>query len=606
MCGIAGFIGAAELPAARVQRTLALMRNRGPDHQDFVHFAEADRHVYLLHSRLSIIDLADRANQPFTVGASTLVYNGEIYNYRELRARLSDVAWQTSSDTEVLLQYYRRQGARCVEQFEGMWAFALYDGARRELLLSRDRFGEKPLYYWQRPEGLYFGSELKFLWALADARPPVNTHHLRRYLVNGYRALFKTGDLYYQQVQRLPQATTATVDAAGRLTLQRYWQPVIAEQPLSLAAAIAGFKERFLRSVELRLRADVPLAFCLSGGVDSTSIVCTAARVFGYRVATFSLVDSDERYNERPNMQATVAALGCDHLFLEVTPTGQLDRLRRLIAYHDGPLVTISYLIHSMISEAVAQRGFRVVCSGTAADELVTGYYDHFLLHLREMRHHPAYAQRRREWETHILPVVRNPCLRNPDLFQANPDFADHLYLDCAAFSSYLTAPFAEPYTKEEYTPNRLRNQMLNELFHDVIPPILHEDDLNSMMVSLENRSPFLDRELMEFAFSIPTEHLIVDGYAKYVLRQAMAGIVPDQVRLDRQKKGFNASINSVVDFADPATQQWILADSPVYELVHRAAIQRLLAGPRPLSNSFSKFFFSFLNAKLFLEQSAS
>ena len=603
MCGVAGFIGTETISDDRVQVALHAMRNRGPDHKDWVEFHNENHHVYLLHSRLNIIDLHEQANQPFVLDNHVLLFNGEIYNYKELREQLPDTNWKTNSDTEVLLHYYLKYGENCVDHFEGMWAFAIYDKQTKRLLLSRDRFGEKPLYVWERPEGVYFASETRFLWAMAGHRSPVNYRHIFRYLVNGYKSLYKTDEEFYEDIRALPYASLATIGFDGLVRVSRYWEPGVCDvENMSMQEAVAGFREHLLLSIKLRLRADVPLAFCLSGGVDSGTIASIAAKEFNYDVATFSLIDRDERYNEYDNIKAVIDELQCQHTIINLESDGMLDRLKKLVAYHDCPVSTISYLIHSMLSEAISEQGFHVVCSGTGADELVTGYYDHFNLHLYEMREHQNFERWQADWERYIRPVVRNPYLQNPMLYFDNPSFRDHVYLNNDVFRRFLNTGFDEEFTEETYDGSILRNRMLNELFHESIPVILHEDDLNSMMYSVENRSPYLDRKLFEFACSIPHEHLVRDGYAKYVLREAVKGILPEQVRLDRRKKGFNASIHSIVDFDDAETRAWLLSDSSVFDLVIREKVSELFDHPRPFSNSESKFLFNFINVRMFLE----
>ena len=197
---------------------------------------------------------------------------------------------------------------------------------------------------------------------------------------------------------------------------------------------------------------------------------------------------------------------------------------------------------------------------------------------------------------------MRNPHLQNPDLFVDNPDFRDHIFMDADGFSDYLTAPWSEAFAEEKYTDHLLRNRMLNELFHEATPVILHEDDLNAMYFSVENRSPFLDRNLFEFCNSIPTRHLVRDGRAKAVLRDALAGIGPDAVMQNRRKVGFNAPIYSYLDVNNPAVRAELLRDSPVFDVIRRDRIENLLR-KADLPNSESKFVFYFLNCKLFLEE---
>lgn len=604
MCGIAGYIGRKQIAQTRIEETLRLMRNRGPDHRDYQSFLDGGTNIYLLHSRLAIIDLEERSNQPFTIGNATIIFNGEIYNYIELREELrkSGVTFKTKSDTEVLLQSYLMYGEDCVQRFEGMWSFAIYDSNSGVLFLSRDRFGEKPLYLCPGSDGTYFGSEVKFIRAMRGEGLSINHRHLLRYMVNGYKSLYKTEETFFEGIKELPLATNLTIDADLNEREQRYWTPLYRPVERTPRQSVEEFKDHLLESIKIRLRADVPIAFCLSGGIDSSSLVSIAAKSFNYDVATFSIIDSDERYNERDNIQETLNDLNCKHTLIDVPRTGFFQRLADLIAYHDTPVSTISYYVHSLLSESISKQGFRVVCSGTGADELVTGYYDHFNLYLYEMRNranHPMYLQ---EWKQNILRYVRNPYLKDPNLYFRDQGFRDHIFLDSELFSTYLKPEFHEAFSETTYCESLLRNRMMNEMFHESTRVILHEDDLNSMRYSVENRSPYLDRRLFEFSYSIPTEHLIQNGYGKYILREAVKGIVNEKVRTDPKKVGFNASINSLVDFSNRRNRDYLLADSRIFEFVRRERIEQLIS-KRAMSNSYSKFIFSFINAKIFLEQ---
>jgi len=606
MCGIAGYIGKRPPAERALVSTLELMRKRGPDHRDSVTLTtRTDARVCLLHSRLSIIDLDPRSNQPFTVGKATIVYNGEIYNYLELRADLvkRGVELRTESDTEVLLHYYRIYGRDCVKHFEGMWAFAIWDAEQDTLFLSRDRFAEKPLYYLETTDGFYFGSETRFLRSLAETGLSVNRDHLLRHMSHGYKALYKTGETYFERVGELRYAESMIIDPDLNRKVIRYWKPAVdVDETMSLEDAIAGSRERLLDSVRLRLRSDVPLAFCLSGGVDSAAVVSIAAKEFNCSVTSFSIIDEDERYNEEDNILATVRDTGCEHRLLAIPQGGGLDRLRDLIQYHDAPIATLSYYVHSLISESVHREGFKVSFSGTAADELFTGYYDHFVLHLNEMRNRDDYrSSYLQPWQENIGKFIRNELLKDPDLYHRDPTFRDHVFDASDEIADYLRTGFREDYSEAQFCDNLLRNRMLNELFHEATPVILHEDDLNSMRYSVENRSPYLDTGLMRFAYSIPARHLIRDGYGKYVLREALDGILNDQVRLDRRKKGFNASINSMLNLKDPAVRDEVLSRSEIFDIVDRSEFSKLLDLDH-IPNHLSKFIFNVINAKMFLD----
>lgn len=607
MCGIAGYIGRKPLEQGRIAAALASMEQRGPDANGAVRIDSGAGEVVLLHSRLSIIDLDPRSNQPYQDGPVQLAFNGEIYNYVELREELKTLghAFHTTSDTEVLAKAYLQWGSACTERFEGMWAFALYDNRVHQLLLSRDRFAEKPLYVYHTAEGTYFASEVKAIVGLCGHTPEVNEEHLLRYVVNGHKSLYKTPQTFFKGVGEVPFAHNAVItpDAPGQLKATAYWTPQLSEQPnMTEQEAIEGTRERLIESVKLRMRSDVPLAFCLSGGVDSASLVSIAAKELGADVHTFSIIDKDARYDERDNIEATIADTGCQSTQIVLsTEDDNISRLESLVRYHDAPVATISYFVHSCLSEQIAKRGFKISISGTAADELLTGYYDHFVLHLHEVRNHPEFERFKAEWEQYPLQFVRHPDFRKFDLYFNNPGKRDHIYLNNDVFRSMLREDFHEPFTETKYCDSLLRNRMMNELFHEVVRVILHEDDLNSMKYSLENRSPFLDTQLFEWAYSIPSHLLINKGYNKYILREAVKGILNEQVRTAREKKGFNASINSIFDFSNPEHRAYFLDDSPIFQYFDKTRMEEVL-GRGEFPNSYKKFLFNFINAKIFLE----
>jgi|CXWL01.1.fsa_nt_gi asparagine synthase (glutamine-hydrolysing) len=611
MCGIAGYFGPAAPDEARVQACLALMKRRGPDQQAARRWRnQAGRESLFLFARLSIIDLDPRSSQPLGRDGDWIMLNGELYNYLERRTALAaaGAAFSTESDTEVLLRGLQREGVASLDAGEGMWAFALYRERDGSLLLSRDRFGEKPLYLYRDGRGgLYFGSEVKFIAALLGRWPGVNRNHLSRYLVNGYKALYKGAETFFEGVSELRPGHCLAIAADGAERLAPYWTPGGAiDESLSYEASVAGARERLVESVRLRLRADVPLAFCMSGGVDSNALIGIARRVFDYDVHGFTIMNTDARYEERDMVEAAVRDLKVRHTAIPVTTDDFLPRLRELVRYHDAPVYTITYYAQWMLQEAIAAAGYRISVSGTAADELFSGYYDHHLAYLYEVRGDAAlHARSSAAWQEHIQPIVRNPHLGNPDLFLGDPAFRDHIFLDAEEFSRYFREPWREAFAEQRYSADLLRNRMLNELFQEAVPVILHEDDLNAMYYSVENRSPFLDRRLFEFCSRIPTRHLINDGRAKAVLRDAMTGLAPAEVMQNRRKVGFNAPIHSFLDTRSPGIRAELLADSPVFDLLRRDRIEALL-DKSDLPNSESKFLFNFVNAKFFLEEFAS
>lgn len=588
------------------------MQRRGPDASgDLSIRTESGRHVLLLHSRLSIIDLDDRANQPYRAGNTYLSYNGEIYNYLELKRDLetSGIQFTTSSDTEVLARLLAQRGVTALSACEGMWSFAWFDGTSESLLLSRDRFGEKPLYLYQDGEDLYFGSEAKFIFALVGKPLPVNYNHLKRYLVNGYKSLYKKNETFFIGLRELSPGTYLQINGAGERNSHRYWSPAFNgfDESMTYERAVEETRARLIRSVELRLRADVPIAFCLSGGVDSNALIAVAKRELGHDVHGFTIMNTDSRYEERDMVEASVRELDLEHTAIPVDTKNFLANLRDLINYHDAPVYTITYYAQWRLMEAIKDAGYKVSVSGTAADELFSGYFDHHNAYLAEMKlHHPArHAEALADWQRVVSPLVRNPFLRDPDYFVNQPAGRDHIYLDAEIFSDMLVEPWREPFREESYSDSLLRNRMANELFHESVPVILHEDDLNAMYFSIENRSPYLDSSLYEWSGSIPTRHLIQDGKAKSVLRDAVRGLAPTEIIGNPRKVGFNAPLHSYLNTQSNSVRDELLEPGPVFDIVRRERIEEMLNLPE-LPNSRSKFLFNFVCAKSFLEEFAA
>jgi asparagine synthase (glutamine-hydrolysing) len=608
MCGIAGYIGFAPPPKERLESCFARMRHRGPDGRGEYSFNLADGRVLcLLHTRLAIIDRKVRSDQPLRDGKLVIANNGEIYNYIEIRAKLASLGetFATDGDTEVLAKAINRWGIGALDQCEGMWAFAAFDETSETLWLCRDRFGEKPLYLYKTDDGVYFGSEVKFIAHLLGHRLSLNHRHLRRFLAMGYRSVIRNDETFFLGLERMPTGSFLEFSSTEKFgKSQTYWRAEFRpRQDMSRDEAVVLVRESLMEAVGMRLRSDTPLAFCLSGGVDSNSLLAIASRIHGFDAHCFTIVNTDSRYEEAEMVNRTVTELGVRHTSIPLEKKGFLSRLRDLVMAHDAPVATLTFYLHSLLMRSMADDGYRVVISGTGADELFTGYYDHHLAFFREVRGDEKLHQMALEgWLKRVAPVITNPHLRDPGLFVNNPGFRDHLGGDNPEISSLLCQEWDEAFAEEDYCSDLLRNRMLNELRHETVPLYLHEEDLNAMAVSVENRAPFLDRRLCELCYTIPTRFMIKDGFAKSILRDAMRGIVPDPIVDNPRKVGFNAPILDLLDVEDEAVKAELLADSPLFEIIDRAALAKMLA-PAALPNSASKLLFSLVSVKFFLEK---
>ena len=604
MCGIAGSWNCAPPTDKQINLCLDTLQHRCPADKNYKLFkSNRGKNISLLFTWLEIIDLKKEASQPMEFEGLWLAFNGEIYNYKEIKTELQGLGakFKTDSDTEVLLKGIKLLGWSILDKLEGMWAFALYDENLGQLSLCRDRFGEKPLCFIKKSDGIVFSSEVGAIKALSGLNLTPNLTQIKRFLVNGYKSLYKTTDTFFEEVKDIAPRTLVHFKDDGSITSHNYWSPNIEiNEDLDFETAVKIAKEKLTRSVELRLRADVPLAFSLSGGVDSVALASLARRELGVDVHGFTIRNTDPRYEEWDLVQQVVKDLEISHTGVELTTHGFLENLEKMVVGRQHPVLTITYYVQSLLMQKIAQSGFKVVVGGTGADEIFSGYYDHHLFYISEL----DFSERElaiQKWSNKLKPFVQNPYLSDPTIFTNDPDFRKHIFLDSDIYSSYLMENWNEKFTEKKFHKSNLRNRMLNELFDEVIPVIMHEEDLNAMSYSIENRSPFLDRNLVDYAGSIPTKLLVRNGFAKAILRESVRGIAPDSVLDNPRKIGFNAPIENLIDFEDVSARSYLLSDSPIFEIVSREAVSDILQ-KRGLTNSESNFLFSVINCKIFLE----
>jgi asparagine synthase (glutamine-hydrolysing) len=605
MCGIAGRIGSSKFPVGAIEPVQRTLRHRGPDGERVLIEDFGTLELTMFFSRLAIVDLDVRSMQPVQFDESCLIFNGEIYNYPEIRTSLSLLGhrFQTDGDAEVLIHALREWGMDALCKLEGMWAFAWFDRRTKNVWLSRDRFGEKPLYWYRTPHEMLFASEVTTLKAISQAPLQINVTQIYRYLVNGYKALNKTSDTFYSGVSRLDPGSWMKIDSSMSIEIGRYWNLEFRpELEMTFDEAVKGTRTRLETALFRTLHADVPIAFCLSAGVDSNGLAFLAKRLGHTPVSAYTIQTHDRRYDESERVKQALEGSGFKHAFVEIKQESDLDGLRKQILGRAVPISTISYFLQSQLYKAMAKDGVKVALSGTAADEVFSGYFDHHLLYLASVQTDKDLLLASVDnWTRHIRPHVRNPFLSDAELFIHNPQFREHIYLEADTFSQNLLSRWSERFDERHFCSDFLRNRMMNELFFEATPVILNEDDSNAMAQSIENRSPYLDRQLVEFAYTIPTPLLIRDGYAKAILRAAVDDVVPKFITAEYHKVGFNATLTDVFDFENKDLCKEILADSEVFSLVSRDAVKSLL-NQKVLPNSSSKFLFNVLNVKLFLE----
>lgn len=614
MCGISGFLNFNNISNQfDDDGILKLMKNRGPDNSNYYR-EKIDRFcITLYHSRLTIIDNHNRSNQPFKYKNFILIYNGEIYNFKELKQELKESGYNfiTQSDTEVVIKAYDKWKEKCFSKFDGMWSLCIYDKEKKEIILSRDFFGEKPLYYFKNETKLIFGSEIKYILNIGKDIPninEINENQINLYLKQGYRFLNKRNKTFYKNIFSL---TPGTFLKFSKNSIEK--EPIeysskdffSKEIKISQQEALEETKRLLIESMKSRLISDFPIGFYLSGGIDSGSLVSIAAKILKQKVQCYSIIDKDIRYREEENIDIVTKDIDCKTKKINFPKKHDFfQKLREIISYHDGPISTLSYYTHSFIHEHVKKDNIKVLISGAGGDEIFSGYYDHYLMHLKEIKNKDEKNRHLLNWKKYILPFVRNKNLRNINLFK-NKKNRNYLNTELSESfrKKYLVDNSISRFEEKTYSRSLLKNRMLNEIFNESVPILCHEDDLNSMQHSIENRSPYLNKKLLNFTMSIPSKLLINNGYNKFLLRDSMKNILHDKVRLDRKKMGFNASINSLIDVKSNRLRDYLLRNKKIKDYININKFCNYLKKTKTINNNESKFIFNVINTSIFLEK---
>jgi len=572
--------------SAEIRHELVAMcdaiRHRGPDDEGQF-FAPG---VALGMRRLSVIDVMG-GQQPVTNESRSVhvVFNGEIYNYRELRRQLKrrGHSLTTHGDTETLVHLYEEDGDRLVHALRGMFAFAIWDAQRRRLLLARDRLGIKPLYYWKTPHGLAFGSELRSLLSLKNFPRQLDRRAMGYYLALGY---VPDPLSVFAGVSKLPPGHILTWDQERGVEVVRYWSPVrAAASNVDEREAVEELRRLLDDAVGCHLESDVPLGAFLSGGLDSSAVVAHMSRRLSRAVQTFSIGFDDDDFNEAPHAARVARALGTEHREAIVRPDADAV-IEAIVRGFDEPFGDSSALPTFLVSQ-LARQHVTVSLSGDGGDELFAGYtrypevVDHIEIRpllLRALLHRAAgsrphawpgrnrlLALTRTRWGRYATTVAVPPEMREGGV--ALPDVAAEI-----ASLDHLLDPWISDSNDREFATRMMLADISTYLPGDILTKV----DRMSMSVSLEARVPLLDHHLVEFALSLPAHLSLRDGRGKWLFRQAIADVVPSMV-LEQPKRGFAVPLGRWFRRELSYRVDALLrSDSAIYNYVDPSAVRRI------------------------------
>ncbi len=550
MCGIAGLIGLRPVNVATVSAMATSLAHRGPDDSGI--WTSPDRRVVLANRRLAIFDTSSAGHQPMVRGAHVVTFNGAIYNHLEIAHRLKEegVTFASRSDTEVLLAAYGRWGEDCVREFNGMFAFAIYDAERNRLFCARDRFGEKPFLYRTAIDHFIFASEYKALLTVGEQPITIDDGKLAAFLIDSSQGLDDGAATVFGGVAQLPPAHRLTLELNSMTTrVERYWDvaPNPALARLGDAEAQARFRELLTDSVRLRLRADVPQGSCLSGGLDSTSVVCIARELLGDDTPydTFTGRFAGSAADESPWAEIVTTAKHTRPHLADPSAAALADELSDFVWFNELPTGSASQYAQWCVFRLAKQSNVTVLLDGQGGDELLGGYEQYFRAYLASLdpsraesesaairARYPMALASTRERRARAVPMGLAYFVAGATGLGSDVRFGLASHLVSEKRDSRTPLPGAERF-------NPLAAALYRDLLHTNLTTLLRYGDRNSMAHAREVRLPFCDHRLAEFVLSLAPERLMGGAETKRLLRGALTGLIPESIRTRWSKQGF-------------------------------------------------------------------
>ena len=579
MCGIAGIYNLKrktenEKREEVIKKMTDSIAHRGPDDEGFF----IDENIALGHRRLSILDLSPAGHQPMFSPDSryAIVFNGEIYNYKEIadELKVKGYKFKSNSDTEVILASYEEWGEKCLEKFNGMWAFCIYDSKENSIFCARDRLGVKPFYYWKNEETFVFASEIKAILEYPGMERVPNDQMVYDYLLHSFSD--HTDQTFFKNIhQLLPghflkiQEARNKIQTEKEIEIHKYWDIPTRQAKISEEEAIKKLQEIFADSVNLRLRSDVAVGSCLSGGLDSSSIVVQVNELIkkdletgekrdleksiGEIQKTFSSVYKEKEFakaDEKEFIDEVIEKTKVKPYFTESDPSRLWKDLEKLTWHQDEPFGSTSIYAQYNVFGLAAENKVKVMLDGQGADEMLSGYLGTAGIYFAQLFSQGKWFRMMKECQDFrkIHPSVSNGAIFRNVIFALTQSFKGKFY----NWIFRLSRKDALGVYNDKFVAKNFHAFSLPGKFSDVfkdfnywlikhtsLPLLLHWEDRNSMAHSIESRVPFLDYRLVEFVFSLPDDLIIKEGITKYILREAMKPLLPEKIYNRQDKVGF-------------------------------------------------------------------
>jgi asparagine synthase (glutamine-hydrolysing) len=606
MCGIAGILSfEGSVQREHLKKMADAIMHRGPDGEGFWNNQKGN--IGLAHRRLSIIDLSDTGCQPmhYADDRYTIIYNGEIYNYIELKEFLlqKNYTFHSTSDTEVILALYDLKKEKSLNDLDGMFAFAIWDEKEKVLFCARDRFGEKPFYYYKDKNFFAFASEIKALFQL-DIPRVIDMKHVYDYLLYGTgENIHEPHTTFFQNINQLEASHYFTLSADGVMNKKRYWN-IDFENTAEIdeKKAEEQFTELFTTSVKRRLRSDVPVGSSLSGGLDSSSIVMMIDKIKQdkQQQKTFSARFPDYAKDETPFMNLVIQNSNVEPHFVFPSAESILDNFQKITYHHEWPVGSMSVTSQYEVMKLAKENHIKVLLDGQGADEILAGYPMYWSYYLMQLFREDKKKYRKVKLDLEKLhgqeirpssPLQFLLQSYSQTLYNRLQNTKRRMQRTDARFFNGIAPELVEKYREEKnpiYKPSHLKEILYHSTIRYGLNELLRYADRNSMAHSVEVRLPFLSHRLVEFVFRLPEEFLIHNGWTKYILRKSMSPILPKEIAWRKDKIGY-----------EPPQEQWL--NSPGFKEYLAQSIaylqkEKIISYPSPLLTWHYIALYSLLN----------
>ncbi|HQQ82048.1 MAG TPA: asparagine synthase (glutamine-hydrolyzing) [Cyclobacteriaceae bacterium] len=580
MCGIGAILQRTDsgIPAGLASQFSASMAHRGPDGEGITYHPNGPDtwQLALIHRRLSIIDLSSLGSQPMSYDGDAfwIVFNGEIYNYLELKQTLISLghSFRSNSDTEVILAAYKAYGTNAFALLRGMWAIVLYDRDQKKVIVSRDRLGIKPLYYYRTPGALAFASEIKQFTVMPGFVPRADKAVIKQYLQTGFE---RTDRTFFEQVQPVLPATFQEVDLA---TLEMappksFWHPETIKSDITNdTEAALLLSDAFDESVRIHLRSDVPVGCQLSGGVDSSAVFAFMHKHYkGSAIHSFTVQFPGYEKDETPFVQRMLSGSTAVPHFTTTSPEGFLRDLDRFVWHHDEPVGSFAHYAGYVLAGLIAEQQIKVVLNGQGGDEVLGGYWQQYFSYVYSLTRRGRFG----EVMSHLSGAMTS---------QGNGEFLRQIP---PMLNRYLSRNRKQPFQftrdmegipslhfYQDYFSMDDQQRRIFEIRNLILPRLLKWDDRNLMAYGVEGRYPFLDHRLMETALRFDSSVLFRKGWTKNPLRLVVENKIPREIYQRKTKWGFETPQQLwLQNSLKPVFARWLKEDKPLDQILERTTI---------------------------------